>query len=552
MRLVLQVASASRLDEALASEPPNSRDSLRIVLGVARATEALNRTGLVAGRIRPDRILIDSEAGGILVDPGFPAEFANRDTRPRGETRYLSPEERRGGETDVRSNVYSLGALLSTLLTGGPPRRPRNGGGSRTLTSVVSRAMNRDPAKRYSGAEEFAVAVAAAAGAEYNVDDAATGRRDGTGPEPRTSTRPSAARRRGSESTPASKARTNDSRPHPAPPKLGGPKVAAASAGGPHGPRLPRPQVPRPQLPRLELPGIRATHGAAAGAALVAAAGALIMWSTLAGGGEGASKEATAIRSSAVRVELPPQSTRTHATRIEGVALTGAVSARSAGDRARFVVGLARDLREVNGLVRAAVAQGAVRREVKLGAIDAWRWRTPRSEAGTATTLFVAYTSRGPLVATCRETISGATGQTGPCFSALSTLRLTGPRPVAIALVEGIRRDLRTAMVTLGRERHEGREVLATAPTTEDQLNAARSLETSFRRAAQALAAITTPAGTTDLALVVAALDRTADAYGALAEAIRDGENVAFDVARREILKEEARVGTEIAAAEIP
>ena len=115
-----------------------------------------------------------------------------------------------------------------------------------------------------------------------------------------------------------------------------------------------------------------------------------------------------------------------------------------------------------------------------------------------------------------------------------------------------IQLDLQTALAALRRDRLEGRAALATAPIAQDQGEAARSLENGFSIASQAVAGIPTPTGTADLAPLVAALNGTASAYRDLAEAILSGDTADFDIARRTIIEEEARVRTEIAAAAIP
>ena len=77
------------------------------------------------------------------------------------------------------------------------------------------------------------------------------------------------------------------------------------------------------------------------------------------------------------------------------------------------------------------------------------------------------------------------------------------------------------------------------------------SLPLSFSFASQTIAAIPTPRGTTDLSAVVGALDATAGAYSGLADAILGGDPVDFDVARQQILDEEAGLQRNIAAAAI-
>ena len=103
-----------------------------------------------------------------------------------------------------------------------------------------------------------------------------------------------------------------------------------------------------------------------------------------------------------------------------GMALAGGLAASSPSDNARLVTGLARDAEQVRRVVGRAAARGARPRSVRLGAIEARRWSDVEPSRGATATLFVAYTSRGPLVAICRH---------GPCSPVLRTLRLTGPRP---------------------------------------------------------------------------------------------------------------------------
>ncbi|MFC0214689.1 serine/threonine protein kinase [Paenibacillus chartarius] len=72
--------------------------------------------------IKPGNIMIDEHGRIKLIDFGIARRFKpdrTADTVPLGTVGFASPEQLRGEQTDPRSDLYSLGAVLYYLLSGG-------------------------------------------------------------------------------------------------------------------------------------------------------------------------------------------------------------------------------------------------------------------------------------------------------------------------------------------------------------------------------------------------------------------------------------------------
>lgn len=148
---------------------------------VARALMAVHAAGLLHRDIKPSNILLRNDGTPVLSDFGLAREIDATLTQPGqfvGTAAYAPPEQLRGDieRIDRRSDVYALGAtlyhalalqppfeghdphrLLQQMQGAGPrPLRRLNPRIPRDLATVVEKAMESDPARRYQTAGELA------------------------------------------------------------------------------------------------------------------------------------------------------------------------------------------------------------------------------------------------------------------------------------------------------------------------------------------------------------------------------------------------------------
>ncbi|MEZ6095401.1 MAG: serine/threonine-protein kinase [Pirellulaceae bacterium] len=101
------------------------RDVLRIARDVAQALRHAHDRGIIHRDLKPGNLMKCDKDGVIKVaDFGIAKSFGtSHDTRDNviGTLDFMSPEQATGKPVTVRSDLYSLGAVLYTLLSGHPP-----------------------------------------------------------------------------------------------------------------------------------------------------------------------------------------------------------------------------------------------------------------------------------------------------------------------------------------------------------------------------------------------------------------------------------------------
>jgi serine/threonine protein kinase len=126
---------------------------------VIEALAAAHRAGVIHGAVHPRSVLIDEDGkvrlGDFVVGRALTTAVAQGADSAlwRGLTGYIAPELVVGEEPAPASDVYAVGAMLFTMLSGEAPP-----GGLRATPAVerlVQRALDTDPNRRYKSATDL-------------------------------------------------------------------------------------------------------------------------------------------------------------------------------------------------------------------------------------------------------------------------------------------------------------------------------------------------------------------------------------------------------------
>jgi tetratricopeptide (TPR) repeat protein len=189
--LAMELIPGHTLSETLKNGPLAEREIVRLALQVADGLAAAHQRGVVHRDLKPGNLMITPEGRVKILDFGL-ARIMHQATEPdvtrsitqetgaiSGTIPYMPPEQLRGEKTDARSDIYSTGAVLYDMATGKhaftetqqtrlidsilhetpPAPRASNSRISTGLESIIVKAMEKDPARRFQSARELSAVL---------------------------------------------------------------------------------------------------------------------------------------------------------------------------------------------------------------------------------------------------------------------------------------------------------------------------------------------------------------------------------------------------------
>ena len=156
--IVMELVQGKTLKEIINSEGTLTwKWAVNIAMQIASALEMAHKRGIVHRDIKPHNIIITEDGIAKVTDFGIAKAVSNSTITAFGTTigsvHYFSPEQAKGGFTDAKSDLYSLGVVMYEMLTGKVPFD------ADTPVSVALKHMQEDPKEPVELNEEIPTAV---------------------------------------------------------------------------------------------------------------------------------------------------------------------------------------------------------------------------------------------------------------------------------------------------------------------------------------------------------------------------------------------------------
>ena len=178
--IVMELIKGKTLKEIIKEDGGVSwKWSVNVAIQIASALETAHKNNIIHRDIKPHNIIITEDGIAKVTDFGIAKAVSNSTITAFGSTigsvHYFSPEHARGGFTDPKSDLYSLGVVLYEMVTGKVPfnadtpvsvalkhmqENPKepmeiNPAVPKSLNDIIMKAMQKDINLRYQTASEM-------------------------------------------------------------------------------------------------------------------------------------------------------------------------------------------------------------------------------------------------------------------------------------------------------------------------------------------------------------------------------------------------------------
>ncbi|MFR0922400.1 MAG: Stk1 family PASTA domain-containing Ser/Thr kinase [Clostridia bacterium] len=179
--IVMELIQGKTLKEIIVEErgPLPWKWSVNVAIQIASALEMAHKNNIIHRDIKPHNIIITEDGIAKVTDFGIAKAVSNSTITAFGTTigsvHYFSPEHARGGYTDAKSDIYSLGVVMYEMVTGKVPfdadtpvsvalkhmqEEPippieANPHLPEAVNKIILKALKKDPMLRYQTATEL-------------------------------------------------------------------------------------------------------------------------------------------------------------------------------------------------------------------------------------------------------------------------------------------------------------------------------------------------------------------------------------------------------------